>query len=151
MQRLAVGALLSIAHVRVPRAAALAHQPFPRAACPAPRASLLTTPTMAAAEGGVAAAVDVSDLPPRARAVLDYWLGEGWEAAPAGDTRPNDSKKWFMGGPEVDGVIIEQFGADCEALLAGELEDWRARPLSTLAAIIVGDQFSRNAYRGVSA
>ena len=82
---------------------------------------------------------------------MDYWLGEGWEAAPAGDTRPNDSKKWFMGGPEVDGVIIEQFGADCEALLAGELEDWRARPLSTLAAIIVGDQFSRNAYRGVSA
>ncbi|EFN58745.1 hypothetical protein CHLNCDRAFT_140444 [Chlorella variabilis] len=87
-------------------------------------------------------------LAPRARAVLDFWLGEGWETAPPGDTRPQCSKLWFGGGPEVDAQIVSQFRGDCEALIAGQYDAWQHVPLEALAGVILGDQLMRNAFRG---
>lgn len=89
---------------------------------------------------------------PRSQKVLDYWLGEGWETAPAHDVRPMKMKTWFQGGPEVDKEITEMFRGDCEALLRGDLDDVASQGsrLDVLAAIIIGDQFSRNIYRGTA-
>ena len=48
----------------------------------------------------------------------------------------------------VDAEIVRRFTPDCEALLRGEYDSWAARPLEALAGIIIGDQLSRNAFRG---
>jgi uncharacterized protein (DUF924 family) len=47
--------------------------------------------------------------------------------------------------------ITDNFGKDCEALLRGEYDDWQdASAHQALAAIILGDQFCRNVYRGTA-
>ena len=43
--------------------------------------------------------------------------------------------------------IRSTFGSDIELLKAGEYDDWKKVP-GKLAAIILADQFTRNAYRG---
>lgn len=80
-------------------------------------------------------------LHPRAAAVLDFWFGEGWQAAGAND-RPTDRFKiWYGGGAELDAQIVALFGADCEALLAGQYDGWQAGPApEALAGVIIGDQ-----------
>lgn len=60
-------------------------------------------------------------------------FGEGWQAAPADDNRPQRMGIWYRGGPEIDAEIVSQFGGDCEALLRGEYDAWQARPLEALA------------------
>lgn len=58
---------------------------------------------------------------------------------------------WFGGGPEVDAEIISRFGADCEALVQGEYDDWQqGEPAQAVAGIIIGDQFCRNRFRGTA-
>lgn len=66
------------------------------------------------------------------------------------DARQDRSKIWFMGGPELDKEIVDKFGGDCAALLEGRYDDWREAPLPALAGIVIGDQLSRNAYRGTA-
>ncbi|KDD76291.1 hypothetical protein H632_c281p0 [Helicosporidium sp. ATCC 50920] len=56
-------------------------------------------------------------------------------------------KIWYRGGEAVDAHIRAEFSADLEALVSGELATWKSTPYGALAGIIVGDQFSRNAYR----
>lgn len=89
---------------------------------------------------------------PKAQEILDYWLGEGWQTAPASDTRPEHAKKWFGGGPVVDAEIISKFGEDCEALIRGDLDEWHkgGNIYDTLAGILIGDQFCRNVYRNTA-
>lgn len=88
---------------------------------------------------------------PRAQEVLDFWFGPGWEAAPPSDSFPARSKVWFQGGPEVDAEITQRFGGLCEGLLRRELDGWQAEGATTaLAAILVGDQMFRNAFRGTA-
>jgi len=55
---------------------------------------------------------------------------------------------WFMGGPEVDKQIADQFSETLVQAKHGELESWAETPRGRLALIIVLDQFSRNLYRG---
>jgi uncharacterized protein (DUF924 family) len=57
-------------------------------------------------------------------------------------------KKWFMGGPQVDAEIKEQFGGLVEKARAEQLNSWTAEPKGSLALIIILDQFPRNIYRG---
>lgn len=44
--------------------------------------------------------------------------------------------------------ITELFAADCEALAQGAYDDWQASLYDCLAGILVGDQLSRNVWRG---
>jgi len=90
-----------------------------------------------------------SAIHPRAQKILDYWLGEGWESAPDTDTRPQKKATWFQGGAEVDRMIFDTFNDDCEALLRGDYDSWSDsnEVHETLAGIILGDQFFRNAFR----
>jgi uncharacterized protein (DUF924 family) len=68
--------------------------------------------------------------------VLAFWFGE--------ITGPQR----FARDDAVDAAIRERFGA-LHAKLAAEVPaSWRVDPASTLAAVIVLDQFSRNLHRG---
>eukprot|EP00887_Chlorella_sp_A99_P001464 scaffold8.g1464.t1 len=77
-------------------------------------------------------------------------LGPGWESAPPDEVRADRMSIWFSGSPEVDAAITKDFGPLCEALIAGDLDGWRAQPVETVAGIIVGDQLSRNVYRSTA-
>ena len=61
-------------------------------------------------------------------------------------------KVWFRGGPEMDSLIKERFGAMITAACSGELSDWECGddPKKAVAFIILVDQFCRNMYRGSS-
>ncbi|MBX4864539.1 DUF924 domain-containing protein [Rhizobium sophorae] len=57
---------------------------------------------------------------------------------------------WFRAPPELDAEIREGFRDTHLALAAGVSDEWRADPVSRLAAVIVLDQFPRNIYRGTA-
>lgn len=58
---------------------------------------------------------------------------------------------WFGGGPEVDADITAKFGGDLEALLRHEYDGWQqGDPAEALAGVILGDQLSRNVFRGTA-
>ena len=73
-------------------------------------------------------------MDPTAREVLDYWLGIGPEA-------------WYRGGEALDEEIRGRWGAVWEKGRTGALDGWRCAPDSSLALIIVLDQFPRNMFR----
>lgn len=117
---------------------------------PSSPSSAFSTVAAAAANQLSSAAMGEAELPSRAKAILDFWLGEGWETADPGDSRAQCRKLWWMGGPEVDAEIVQLFTGDCESLLAGEYDGWHSQPLGALAGIILGDQLFRNAFRGTA-
>jgi len=69
-----------------------------------------------------------------AREVLDYWLGIGPEA-------------WYRGGEALDREIRDRWLPLWEQARTGALVNWRCAPDSTLALLIVLDQFPRNMFR----
>jgi uncharacterized protein (DUF924 family) len=68
--------------------------------------------------------------------VLTYWFS------------PGQSARWYAQDENFDADIRERFLATYVAARAGELNEWRDRPQSLLALIIVLDQFPRNMFRG---
>jgi long-chain acyl-CoA synthetase len=69
------------------------------------------------------------------QAVLDFWFGL-------------DPEKWYKKDDAFDAEIRERFLTTYEAAAAGRLNEWEAAPESTLALVIVLDQFPRNMFRG---
>lgn len=70
-----------------------------------------------------------------ARAVLDFWFG----------SEPVARTAWFRKDPAFDAQIRDRFRALIEAMLGGaRIGD---APAERLAAIVVLDQFTRNAFR----
>jgi len=63
---------------------------------------------------------------------------------------PGRQKHWYANDARFDKVIRERFLATHEAACSGTLNDWRKKPRSLLALIIVLDQFSRNMFRGTA-
>ena len=72
--------------------------------------------------------------------VLDFWFGKA-PLKPRG-------KLWFSGGKATDREIEQHFGAAVSAALDGGLNYWQQQPRSTLALIVLLDQFTRNLFRG---
>ena len=90
---------------------------------------------------------DVSNAPldPQATAVLDFWFGK---LLPSGLARPEISKRWWVKDPQFDASIREQFLALHEKLRDERTaQAWMQTPRSSLAYIVVFDQFSRNMFR----
>ena len=81
--------------------------------------------------------------PAQAQQVLNFWFGP-LDRESDGQIRA----QWFKKDDAFDAEIRGHFGDLIERALAGELQDWQARPLGRLAAILVLDQFTRNAFRG---
>jgi uncharacterized protein (DUF924 family) len=77
-----------------------------------------------------------------AQAVLDFWFG-----APRSATHGQWRDAWFRKDAAFDAAIAQRFGAVVETALAGGLRDWTAAPGTTLARIVLLDQFTRNVFR----
>jgi len=71
-----------------------------------------------------------------ARSVLEFWLGEV------------PPEKRFVRDDVLDATIRTRFGGLHTHLMASHAADFRADARTTLAAVIVLDQFSRNLFRG---
>ena len=54
---------------------------------------------------------------------------------------------WFRKSEVTDTTIRTRFGADVEAALAGERDDWADGPRGSLALVLLLDQFTRNIFR----
>lgn len=75
-----------------------------------------------------------------------FWFGDGTaEDPPALVTK---LKRWFMGGPALDGTIRDRFGDAVEKALAGELDGWAVTPRGRVALVILLDQLPRSIFRG---
>lgn len=70
------------------------------------------------------------------RDILDFWFGPG-----------SGPQMWFGGDPAVDRAVRERFGGDLEAAVAGRLSAWEDAPESTLALVVLLDQFSLQLHR----
>jgi uncharacterized protein (DUF924 family) len=60
-------------------------------------------------------------------------------------------EQWFAKSDELDREIGERFEALRVAVLESDAAEWREDPRTLLAAVILLDQFSRNAHRGTPA
>ncbi|HEX6016890.1 MAG TPA: DUF924 family protein [Burkholderiaceae bacterium] len=84
-------------------------------------------------------------IEPLAQQVLDFWFG-----APDDPAHGLPRKAWFEKNDAFDAQIRERFGALIARALEGALDPWAAAPASSLAQIVVLDQFTRNAFRGTA-
>ena len=71
----------------------------------------------------------------RAKAILDFWFDD------------MVVEKRFKRDDNFDQLIRDKFKDDHEKATLNEYDDWQDEPLSTLALVILLDQFSRNLYR----
>ena len=85
---------------------------------------------------------------PRIGSVLAFWLGA---ATPTDASALALQKLWFTKSKAVDDDIRKRFGTLIGEARAGKLDAWTHTPLGRLALVLVLDQFSRNAFRGLSA
>lgn len=81
---------------------------------------------------------------PHATEVLDFWFGE---LDQHGNSPDSKVARWWTSDPAFDQTIEERFGELHSQAAAGELDNWKSDDISTLALIIVLDQFSRNLFR----
>ncbi len=89
---------------------------------------------------------ETADLPPDARAVIEFWFG-----GPPRDEKAvveRQGRIWWGGGEALDAEIRERFGDLVEQAVDGGLAGWSETPRGNLARIILLDQFTRNVYRG---
>jgi len=77
-------------------------------------------------------------FPSLARDILEFWFGPLPHANRA---------EWFRKDPAFDAMIRERFGDALESALAGSSSGWRADPRTSLAHVVLLDQFTRNAFR----
>ncbi|MEE1674416.1 DUF924 family protein [Agarivorans aestuarii] len=68
--------------------------------------------------------------------VLDFWFEH------------LSPQQWFSVDPKIDELINRKFSALLQQAACGELYAWREQAESSLAEIILLDQFSRNIHRG---
>lgn len=58
-----------------------------------------------------------------------------------------EPRNWFIKDLQFDAMLKRRFSGLHQQAAAGELANWRRKPLGRLAEIIVLDQFSRNLFR----
>jgi len=95
----------------------------------------------------------------RQRAIYNFWFGP----LEAGNFSEESGKEcdrlwWGMGSDgkpipkeekdKIDGEIADKFHLDIEDLAAGNLDHWPKTQLGVTACVLLGDQFTRNAFRG---
>ena len=74
-------------------------------------------------------------IPQKAQDILDFWL------------KDTSAEKRFQKDDVLDQTIRNKFLDDYELASQNEYDDWQDHPLSTLALVILFDQFSRNMFR----
>lgn len=76
-----------------------------------------------------------SNMSNKPEEVIQYWFG------------PNHVP-WFGGQEKVNQEIREKYGGLVEQAFEGKLDSWKAQPRSSLALILICDQFCRNVNKG---
>ena len=77
--------------------------------------------------------------------VLDFWFGD--RSRPSAEIAAAQAGLWWGKSESTDAAIRTQFGQALAVAGSGGLDEWLSTPEGLLAAIIVIDQFSRNAHR----
>jgi uncharacterized protein (DUF924 family) len=79
-------------------------------------------------------------------------IHEFWFARPAREPAALLAKfrRWYQGGAELDAKIRARFSSLIERALSGQLAEWQSGPRGRLALILLLDQFTRNAFRGMA-
>jgi uncharacterized protein (DUF924 family) len=72
--------------------------------------------------------------------VLSFWFGDA--------TAPRE--QWFRRSDALDEEIRGRFGEAIEQAARGDLDAWKQTARGRLAAVVLLDQFSRNAFRGTA-
>jgi len=80
-----------------------------------------------------------------AEEVLDFWFaGAACDAVQAAARK----RLWFEASAEFDDAVRRRFLTTVEAAAVGRLDGWLERAHSTLALVLILDQFPRNIWRG---
>lgn len=77
--------------------------------------------------------------------ILRFWFGDNLDAPKQVAER---CSLWFGCNPAFDEQIRQKFSDFPTLAAAGRLSDWRLAPRSSLALVLVLDQFPRNLHRG---
>ena len=78
----------------------------------------------------------------RAESILDFWFAP----EPGSKAGPFRSR-WFIPNPEFDRLCKARFITGYEDVAHRRLDDWRNKPRSCLALVLLLDQFPRNMFR----
>jgi uncharacterized protein (DUF924 family) len=79
-----------------------------------------------------------------ANAILEFWFGHDEPVS------ADHQRRWFAADANFDRMCVERFAGDHIAAVAGELDQWKCEPRSSLALVILLDQFPRNMFRNTS-
>ncbi len=82
-------------------------------------------------------------MPTRSDEVLDFWF-EHEDEPGYGEFR----EAWFRKDDDFDREVRDRFESLYEEAASGGLDDWREEARSSLALVILLDQFPRNMFRG---
>lgn len=82
---------------------------------------------------------------PHPEKIIEFWFGDA-AGSPAHARRRDEI--WFESSSELDRDIERRFLAVYSSACRGQLSHWSASPDSSLALILVLDQFPRNMFRG---
>jgi len=73
--------------------------------------------------------------------ILNFWFGT------SADETKEHAARWWKKDPAFDQEIRAAFEVDLLRAMRGELDGWLEKPESSVAFVILLDQFSRNVYR----
>lgn len=62
----------------------------------------------------------------------------------------SDPARWWESNPAFDQYLRDNYHAEVEAALRGDLDEWAATPRGALALVLLLDQFTRNIFRGTA-
>ena len=79
------------------------------------------------------------------QSILDFWFTPEPGSA-AGKTQ----SRWFVPDPAFDRLCEARFLSSYEDAACGRLDDWKNRPRSCLALVLLLDQFPRNMFRNTA-
>jgi len=79
-----------------------------------------------------------------AKAIIDYWFADTLDG---GDISAQN-KIWYGGGAATDATIERLFGDRVRQAVAGDLQAWSGQLSSSMALVLLLDQFTRNIFRG---
>lgn len=83
----------------------------------------------------------------RADVILSFWFAQPQDNEEYYEER---RQLWFASNPQIDQDIRDRFLADYQAAYEGRLNEWEQAPQTTLALLLLFDQFPRNMFRGQS-
>jgi len=78
-----------------------------------------------------------------ANAILEFWFGHDEPVS------ADHQRRWFVADAAFDRLCLQRFAAD-HAAAADELDHWKRERRSSLALVILLDQFPRNMFRNTA-